>query len=82
MPDNIALIRSTKLKEIFHMSEIKKEILEQFIRLQGLLHRYHTQHFMEFGPMGNPHRGQCLSDGYPGSISPGRQRVNELFRHS
>jgi DNA-binding MarR family transcriptional regulator len=44
--------------EIFHMSEMKKEILEQFIRLQGLLHRYHTQHFMEFGPLGNPHRGQ------------------------
>jgi DNA-binding MarR family transcriptional regulator len=40
------------------MSEIKNEILEQFIRLQGLLHRYHTQHFMEFGPLGNPHRGQ------------------------
>ena len=40
------------------MSEIKNEILEQFIRLQGLLHRYHTQHFMELGPLGNPHRGQ------------------------
>ena len=40
------------------MSEIKNEILEQLIRLQGLLHRYHTQHFMEFGPLGNPHRGQ------------------------
>lgn len=40
------------------MSEIKKEILEQFLRLQGLLHRYHTQHFMEFGPLGTPHRGQ------------------------
>ena len=40
------------------MSETKKEILGQFIRLQGLLHRYHTQHFMEFGPLGNPHRGQ------------------------
>jgi DNA-binding MarR family transcriptional regulator len=44
--------------EIFHMSEIQKEILEQFMRLQGLLHRYHTQHFMEFGPLRNPHRGQ------------------------
>ena len=40
------------------MSEIKKETLEQFIHLQGLLHRYHTQRFMEFGPFGNPHRGQ------------------------
>ena len=40
------------------MSEIKNEILEQFIRLQGLLHRYHTQHFMELGLLGNPHRGQ------------------------
>ena len=40
------------------MSEMQKEILEQFIRLQGLLHRYHTQHFMELGPLGNPHRGQ------------------------
>ncbi|MCO5382366.1 MAG: ATP-binding cassette domain-containing protein [Methanosarcina barkeri] len=40
------------------MDKIKDEILEQFIRLQGLLHRYHTQHFMEFGPLGNSHRGQ------------------------
>ena len=40
------------------MSETKKEILEQFMRLGVLLHRYHTQHFMEFGPWGNPHRGQ------------------------
>ena len=40
------------------MSETQKEIFEQFIRLQGLLHRYHTQHFMELGPLGNPHRGQ------------------------
>lgn len=40
------------------MSEIKIEILEQLMRLQALLHRYHTQHFMEFGPLGNPHRGQ------------------------
>ena len=40
------------------MSELRKEILEQVMRLQTLLHRYQTQSFMSFGPWGNPQRGQ------------------------
>jgi DNA-binding MarR family transcriptional regulator len=40
------------------MSEVKKEVLERFMRLQTLLHRYQMQNFMHFGPWGNPHRGQ------------------------
>ncbi|MEL7657586.1 MAG: MarR family transcriptional regulator, partial [Bacillota bacterium] len=40
------------------MGETKKEILGRFMRLQGLLHRYQAQSFMNFGPWGNPQRGQ------------------------
>lgn len=40
------------------MGETKKEILGRFMRLQGLLHRYQAQNFMNFGPWGNPQRGQ------------------------
>lgn len=40
------------------MKESKKEIVERFLRLQSLLHRYQIQNFMNFGPWGNPQRGQ------------------------
>lgn len=40
------------------MSKAQEEILEQFMRLQSLLHRYQMQNFMSFGPWGNPSRGQ------------------------
>lgn len=40
------------------MSDIKKEVVEQFMHLQMLLHRYQIHNFMSFGPWGSPHRGQ------------------------
>ncbi|CAB1244078.1 MarR family winged helix-turn-helix transcriptional regulator [Clostridium sp. MT-14] len=40
------------------MSEIREEILEQFVHLHTLLHRCQMKNFKNFGPWGNPHRGQ------------------------
>lgn len=40
------------------MAEIRKEVFEQFMRVQGLLRRFLMQSFLSFGPWGNPHRGQ------------------------
>ena len=40
------------------MSEIERGLLEQFIRIQWLLGRYHYRNFRDNGPMGNPYRGQ------------------------
>ncbi len=40
------------------MSESRKEVLEQFMHLQALMHRYQARNFMNFGPWGNPMRGQ------------------------
>ncbi|TBL68273.1 MarR family winged helix-turn-helix transcriptional regulator [Paenibacillus thalictri] len=40
------------------MSEEKRKLVQQFIHLQQLLHRYQMHHFMSFGPFHNPHRGQ------------------------
>ncbi len=34
------------------------DLMEQFIRIQWLLHRYNQQNFMNHGPIGNPRRGQ------------------------
>ena len=39
------------------MSE-KREIVEHLMRLQAILHRYQIHSFMNFGPWGNPQRGQ------------------------
>ncbi len=33
-------------------------LLEKLLRVQWLMHRYHQQKLREYGPMGNPHRGQ------------------------
>ena len=33
-------------------------LFEQLSRIQWLMHRYHQQKHREYGPMGNPHRGQ------------------------
>lgn len=38
--------------------EENKSIFEQLMQLNWLLHRYHQQNQRDFGPMGNPHRGQ------------------------
>ncbi len=35
-----------------------KNLLEQFVRLEWLLRRYHLQNLRNHGPMGDPHRGQ------------------------
>lgn len=40
------------------MSEARKELAKQFINSQMLLYRYQMQSFKNFGPYGNPHRGQ------------------------
>jgi DNA-binding MarR family transcriptional regulator len=34
------------------------DLMEQFLQFEVLLHRYHTNQFKNFGPLGNPHRGQ------------------------
>lgn len=40
------------------MSEQDKNLMEQFMRFVGLLHRYQMHRFRSHGPFGNPHRGQ------------------------
>jgi len=42
------------------MSDIRKEVIMQFERLQALQHRYQAKSFLNFGPGGNPNRGQGL----------------------
>jgi DNA-binding MarR family transcriptional regulator len=42
--------------EEFFMEE--QSLMEQFQRLQGGLHRYFMKRRREYGPFGNPHRGQ------------------------
>ncbi|HWQ42221.1 MAG TPA: MarR family transcriptional regulator [Desulfosporosinus sp.] len=34
------------------------DLTEQFTRIEWLLHRYHQQNHMHYGPMGDPRRGQ------------------------
>ncbi len=34
------------------------QLFGKLMRLQWLMHRYHQQKHREYGPMGNPHRGQ------------------------
>jgi DNA-binding MarR family transcriptional regulator len=36
----------------------ENEVLKRFLHLEGLLRHYHQQRFREFGPLGNPLRGQ------------------------
>ena len=40
------------------MKDDRQTVVEQIMRLQGLMHRYQIQGFMEFGPWANPERGQ------------------------
>ena len=40
------------------MSEQVKNLLEQFIHLSGLLHRYQMNQYINRRPFGNPYRGQ------------------------
>ncbi|MFA9464635.1 MAG: MarR family winged helix-turn-helix transcriptional regulator [Velocimicrobium sp.] len=40
------------------MSEQVKNLLEQFIRFSGLLHRYQMNQYINCRPFGNPYRGQ------------------------
>lgn len=40
------------------MSETTKDLMEQFIRLEALMHRYQLYSHKHQGPFGNPHRGQ------------------------
>jgi DNA-binding MarR family transcriptional regulator len=44
--------------EVNQMSEQVKNLLEQFIRLSGLLHRYQMNQYINRRPFGNPYRGQ------------------------
>lgn len=36
----------------------KYDLIEQFTRIEWLLHRYHQQNHTQHGPMGDPRRGQ------------------------
>lgn len=40
------------------MSENNYDLIEQFTRIEWLLHRYHQQNHIHHGPMGDPRRGQ------------------------
>ncbi len=40
------------------MSDENKDLMEQFMKLEGLLHRYLMFNLRNHGPFGNPHRGQ------------------------
>lgn len=40
------------------MDEKNFDLIEQFTRVEWLLHRYHQQNHMQYGPMGDPRRGQ------------------------
>lgn len=39
-------------------NEKNSGLIEQFTRIEWLLHRYHLQNHVQFGPMGDPRRGQ------------------------
>jgi len=38
--------------------EKNSDLINQFTRIEWLLHRYHQQNHMHFGPMGDPRKGQ------------------------
>ena len=40
------------------MNEPDEKLMEQFLRIQSLFHRFQIFHFRNSGPFGNPHRGQ------------------------
>jgi len=40
------------------MNEDKIDLIEEFVRVQWLFHRYHQQNHTHHGPMGDPRRGQ------------------------
>lgn len=40
------------------MQEKKFDLIMQLTRVEWLLHKYHQQNHMNFGPMGDPRRGQ------------------------
>ncbi len=40
------------------MNEEKIDLIEEFVRVQWLFHRYHQQNHTHHGPMGDPTRGQ------------------------
>ena len=40
------------------MSEQAKNLMEQFTRLSGLIHRYQMNHYINRRPFGSPYRGQ------------------------
>ncbi len=40
------------------MSELRKEVFERLLNLQGVLHRHQIQNLRNWGPFGNPRRGQ------------------------
>lgn len=40
------------------MNEEKIDLIEEFVRVEWLFHRYHQQNHMHYGPMGDPRRGQ------------------------
>lgn len=40
------------------MNENNLDLIEQFTRIEWLLHRYHQQNHLHHGPMGDPRRGQ------------------------
>ncbi len=40
------------------MEEKNFDLIMQLTRVEWLLHRYHQQNHMHFGPMGDPHKGQ------------------------
>src|SRR5471030_1811846 len=44
--------------EGFKMNEDKIDLIEEFVRVQWLFHRYHQQNHTHHGPMGDPTRGQ------------------------
>jgi DNA-binding MarR family transcriptional regulator len=46
------------MKEEYKMKEKNLDLIEQFTRIEWLLHRYHQQNHTHFGPMGDPRRGQ------------------------
>lgn len=40
------------------MNEEKIDLIEEFVRVQWLFHRYHQRNHTHYGPMGDPTRGQ------------------------
>lgn len=46
------------MNENNEMNEKNIDLIEQFTRIEWLLHRYHQQNHIQHGPMGDPRRGQ------------------------